>query len=89
MKEIDELPEYWVDMMQSGYHHFMTDSGEHAWLIKHEGKAKAMLVDHGSRGCYPEPISYGREAKELPADLEGIVTRMLTTSSTKPTLGLV
>ena len=88
VKETDEIPEYWVEVMQSGYYHFMTDCGHHAWLIKHEGKAKAMLVDHGSR-CSPEPIRYGGPAKELPADLEGIVTRMLTTSSTKPTLGLV
>jgi len=88
VKEIDEIPEYWVEVMQSGYHRFMTDSGEHAWMIKHGGKPKAMLADHGSR-CSPEPIRYGGEAKELPADLEGIVTRMLTTSSTKPSLGLV
>ena len=57
-------------------------------MIKHEGKPKAMLVDHGSRGI-PEPIRYGGPAKELPSDLEGVVARMLTTISTKPSLGLV
>ena len=89
MKETDEIPEYWVEVMQSGYYGFMTGSGEHAWLMMLMGKPNAMLVDYGSSRGIPEPIRYVEMAKELPSDLEEVVTRLLSTYETKPSKGLV
>ena len=82
LEESEEPSERWVEVMQSGYSRFLTPGGAPVWLM---AASESMLFDCGRQ----EDFSFGELTEELPSDLEKVVARLLSTSTTKPSLGLV